>query len=120
MSRLYEMHVEIDNVTEDIETAVTEACDEEWQFEDWHRNNVSKKSRPKKFQLEAWGQSNLCGGESEEDFAKRLKRAIWKAAKAYLPVTIYATYMEDLPCSSYSSTEKEYEKEKAHGLEETD
>jgi len=108
MSRLYEMHVEIENVSKDTTDAVTEACNGEWTFEEWHEDAESGKSRKGNFRLEAWGQSSLCGGEGEEEFTKRLKTAIWKAAGKYVPVTLHATYMENLPCESYESTEEEY------------
>lgn len=109
MSRAYEMHVEIENVSKDTVDTVIDACNDEWPFEEWHEDEESKKSRKGNIRLEAWGQSNLCGGEGEDDFSKRLKASIWKAAGKYVPVTVYATYLEDLPCESYESTEKEYE-----------
>lgn len=110
MSRYYEMHVEIENVSKDTTDAVVDACNDEWPFEEWHENEESEKSRKGNFQLEAWGKSNLSGGESEGDFTKRLKAAIWKAAGKYVPVALHATYLEDLPCESCSSTEEEYAK----------
>lgn len=110
MSRYYEMHVEIENVSKDTSNEVVDACNEEWPFEEWHENDESEESRKGNLKLEAWGKSNLTGGESEADFARRLKANIWKAAGKYVPVTITATYLEDLPYESYSSTEKEYKK----------
>lgn len=118
MSRMYEMHVEIENVNSDIKEAVIEACTEEWPFSEWHEDEESKKSRKGKYRLESWGQSNLCGGESEEEFTRRLKAAIWKAAGTYVPVMVYATFMENLPCETYGSTAAEYKEWKKQDADE--
>jgi len=108
---MYEMRVEIDNVSGNTQDDVIEACQEEWQFDEtWYENENSEEPHKGRYRLEGWGQGNLTGGESEGEFADRLKAAIWKAAGEYVPVLIFATYLENLPCESYESTEEEYEK----------
>jgi hypothetical protein len=54
------------------------------------------------------GQGNLTGGESEDEFAERTTRAVWTANRGYCAVRVKATYLEDLPCETYSFGRKEY------------
>lgn len=110
MSRMYEMRVEIDNVSSNTLETVIEACGEEWPFDVWDENQNYNEPYKGRYRLEGWGEGSLTGGESEEGFVDRLKAAIWKAAREYVSVWIYATYLEDPPCESYTSTEEEYEK----------
>ena len=57
-----------------------------------------------------WGgaEGRLCGGEGEEEFSKRVADAVWSIAKKYLPISIKATYLEELPFEEYVFNEKDY------------
>ena len=102
MSRLYGMNVTIsDYVPERIE-AIKRAAAEEWQFEDWFDRDGGE--------VESYAESQLCGGETEENFTERLTHAVWQANGAYCDVSVSATYLEDLPCEVHSLGEEEYDR----------
>ena len=83
-------------------------CIQEWGFgaEDFAEHG--RGSPEVKPVLRATARDNLCGGESEEDFADRIAGAIWKANGAYCEVTVYATYLESLPCETHVRGERQY------------
>jgi hypothetical protein len=99
MSRFYGMNVKIENYNEENEQAVVDAATEEWGFTDWH----SWEDR-----LESYGENHLSGGETEEEFTDRLTAAIWQANGRFCPVTITATYLEDLPGEIHERNENHY------------
>lgn len=109
MSRYYQMDVEITKCDLSRKEKIIEAANDEWDFEDWYADEY----------LGASGRSNLCGGESEEEFVVRLSRAVWKANGAYCPVRVTATYLEDLPTEQHLLKEDEYEQAKKAGLLES-
>lgn len=98
MSRYYSMTVTIKNPT-NIE-ATKEAAESEWNFSDWHENEGC---------LIATEEGHLAGGESEEEFAARLSEAIWEANEEYCEVEINCTYLEEIPCETYTFKEEEYQ-----------
>lgn len=106
MSRAYEMHVTIEDVTKDVEHAVIDACNEQWNFDDWASGVGGEES----YNVEGWGRSRLCGGESEEEFTDRLSFAIWEATGCYLLVRVNATYLEDIPCEVHTRDKDDYNK----------
>jgi hypothetical protein len=99
MSRYYEMSVEISGHRPEAADAVRQAAEEEWPFEDWDDRHEK---------LTASGRDSLYGSQSEEAFAERLSLAVWLANGAYCQVTVQATYLEDLPCGTYSLSEADY------------
>jgi hypothetical protein len=112
MSRYYEMSVEIKNYDPNLVYEIQEAAQTEWSFDDdWYQDKSGKIPV-----MSCYGQSNLCGGEREEEFGRRLRLAIWKANKKYCDIALTATCLEDLPHEFYSGDEDEYEKAKAEGL----
>lgn len=102
MSRLYEMQVVVHDYDPKKKEAIQLACSEEWEFEDFYSDSSDT-------EMEATGQSNLCGGESEEEFRDRLCHAIWKANDAYCEVIVNATYLEALPYETYTGGRKLYD-----------
>jgi hypothetical protein len=76
---------------------VRDAAAQEWLFDDWYES-FSETT----WCLTASGCGSLCGGESEEEFAKQVTEAIWKANGKYCEVEVVATYMEDLPYTTHS------------------
>jgi len=89
MSRLYEMEVTIEGFDPDKAQEIQDAAQEQWPFEeDWSEDEET---------MSAHGQSNLCGGEMDCEFAKRLTKAIFEANGGPCKVKVDATYMENLP-----------------------
>ena len=105
MSRYYEMDVHFHRANPDRVDAIKQAAAEEWPFEDWYA--VEYPDTPTSFGSN--DQDNLCGGESDKEFATRLARAIWEANGGYCEIEILATYLETIPCETYSFDEDEYE-----------
>ena len=104
MSRLYEMQVNIEEYNKDREWEIQEAANDAWNFgDDWYTGNDY---------MSAHGQANLCGGEGEDEFARRLANEIWKANGGYCKVEVVATYLEDLPFERYELGEEDYNKVK--------
>jgi len=105
MSRSYGMRVRIVKPNTRKLKEIQKAMDEIWQFTDLE--TVKGKGRSVQA-IEAYGESNLCGGESEEEFAERFAAAIWKASGGYCEIEIDATYLEDLPYSTHVMGHDEY------------
>lgn len=106
MARYYEMTLEVQGIDPTKSEKIFDAMREHWTFERadcWMVGFGAAK-------LGGTGRSNLCGGESEEEFAWRITRAIWIANGAYCPVEVIATYLEELPYNSYQLDEGEYAK----------
>jgi hypothetical protein len=100
MSRSYDMQVEITGLDQSREEAVKKAAELEWPFDSWP---------PYDDKLLAYGEGQLCGGESEEEFVERLTRAIWTANGKFCPVEVRATYLDDLPHETYNLDEDQYD-----------
>ena len=105
MSRLYEMTVTISGYAEDKKDEIMDACKGEWNFDDMFAYTTTEEL-PK---LCGSAQGSLVGGESEDEFAKRLALAIWKANGTFCHIEVCATYMEELPHETYIMDEEEYE-----------
>jgi len=101
MSRCYSMSVEIKGYNPAKETNIKEAMENEWNWEDYSTYNKI---------LSTYGDGNLCAGETEEEFAERISKAIWKANEGYCEVAVNQTCLEDLPCDTYHFNEEDYKK----------
>jgi len=99
------MSVEITDAADGAVGAVRAAANAEWDFKDWDGQIQDAEGR----KMSASGESALCGGESEEEFAQRLAGAIWKANRAFCPVKVRATYLEEVPFEEYVFDEGDYE-----------
>jgi len=102
MSRAYRMDLTVRNCRRDRLEGIQQAAEELWPFEDWsfrdsREENVSELLQ----QLCCGAEDNLCAGETEEEFAQRLARAIWRANGHFCPVSVAATYLEAIPCEQY-------------------
>lgn len=107
MSRSYSIVVEIDDCRCDRVTAIKEAAEEQWPFEDWQ---FTDKGDPATLDhLWATADDQLTGGETERQFGERLARAIWRANEGFCEVTVTATYLEDLPHECYFFERSEYD-----------
>ncbi len=83
---------------------VEAAAEEEWEFMDWNRLITNYPNT--KHQTHAEGEGCLGGGETEEEFAKRLSIAILKANGAPCKIRVVATCLDDLPCNIHECNEK--------------
>lgn len=104
MSRYYEMNVYIDGYDPEKLDKIKEVADKEWDFE-FFTIPLCNNETPR---LNATGRDNLCGGESEEEFAQRLTAAVWKANEKFCKVEVFATYLENLPFETYILDEEDY------------
>lgn len=102
MSRSYSMAVSISEFKPERRDAIEDACNDEWSFDDWSLSSTDE--------LVGTGDGSLCGGESEDEFAARLRDAIWEANGEGCTISVDATYLEDLPCSNYTFDADEYKK----------
>jgi hypothetical protein len=100
------MAVEIRGYDKEKAGEIQEACHEEWNFEDFWCGRAGQA----RSSMGTAGRDNLCGGETEDQFAERLTIAIWKANKSHCDVSVHATYLEELPYDSYHFGKDEYEK----------
>ena len=99
MSRYYGMNVTISGHKPEAAKAIRGAAAGEWPFDEWTDYDD---------QLTAYGEDNLCGGETEEQFTERITVALWRANGAYCEVTVDATYLESLPYETHSLDQADY------------
>ena len=99
MSRLYNMSVTVEGYDPKRRVAIEEAAAEEWDFDDWDERPLDKSEGPPTLSVN--GVSELCGGETEDKFARRLTLAIFKANRGRCRVVVNATCLENPPCDSY-------------------
>ena len=99
MSRSYSMLVRISDVAPERVDRVKQAAKDMWDFEDWHEYENS---------ISSCVDGYLCGGETEDEFAERLAKVIWAANGGYCAVEVVATYLENLPCETYTFDEDQY------------
>jgi len=104
MSRNYSMTVFVADYDTEKAAAIREAAEEEWNFDDWRE--VPRHDKPP--QLAGWGDDVLCGGETEDEFADRLAKAIWRANGAYCGVEVHAVFLDDLPREVYQPDHEDY------------
>lgn len=107
MSRAYAMSVRVNNPDPNRVRAIEDAAEEEWDFDDWH---VHEMHDGEGLRLTASGESRLYRGESEEEFADRLAKAIWIANGAYCEIEVAATCLEYLPFETHHRRLDDYEK----------
>ena len=99
MSRYYSMFVRVSGFDSERIEAVKGAAFDVWPFDDWHDHEGT---------LTASADAQLCSGETEEEFADRLAKAIWEANETYCAVEIAATYLEEIPHENHSRDEEDY------------
>ena len=106
MSRAYSMYVTI-TAFDDVTTPdIVEAVRREWPFGD---PDVDRNDRGRPQKLSFCGNGGLAGGDTEEEFALRLSKAVWAAHGDYCVVEVNATCLDDLPYNHHCLDEEEYE-----------
>ena len=103
MSRAYGMELRMYDVQSERIDAIKASAENEWPFQDWTQGEEDGQRN-----LAACGESSLCGGESEEEFTDRLAAAIWQANGTFCRVTVYATFLEELPYDNLCSLNCDY------------
>lgn len=93
------MSLRIERVVRDRIRYVKRNAGREWPFKDWYFFEGD---------LSSYGESNLCGGEDEEEFVDRLAHSIWKANKKFCEVVVNATYLEELPYETHIRSKRDY------------
>lgn len=91
MSRFYMMTLEVKKYEKSKEHGIIDAANNEWPF----------KLEPFGEGLLGTGEKNLCGGETEDEFARRVAKAVFKANGKPCEVDIRATFLEELPYEAY-------------------
>lgn len=103
MGRLYEMAIHISGFRKERIKNIQTQIQKEW--------NV-KELQSGKSTVSFFGEINLSGGESEDEFARKVATLIWNINGAYCKVEVNATYLENLPSETYSFTTKDYRQQK--------
>ena len=99
MSRAYDMYLQVAQIKPKRRKAIKKAAEQNWPF-DWFTDSPTL--------LEGMGESSLCGGEGEHEFAERLARAIWQAQGGYCEVIVTATYLENPPHEDFAFDEEDW------------
>ena len=100
MSRAYGMTVSVSRYDPAKRRQIRKAARTVWPFVGWDFDGAGT--------LHSYGESQLCGGETEEQFTERLTAAIWRANQAYCEVVVDATYLESLPYETHSLNDDDY------------
>jgi len=103
MSRAYQIQVEVRRANLNRLAAINERCAaerfvDELTVDDGDNNSV----------MIGNAIGNLFAGETEEEFANELTRAIWKANGAFCDVTVRLLHLDDLPFNVIELGEDDY------------
>ena len=103
MSRNYNMNIEVTGYNPDHAPAITLAMEESWEGD-------AVISGPRDSQC-IWlnEDGSLCGGQSEDDFAREIATAIMQANQGPCQVHVCATYLDNLPYENYHFDKEDYE-----------
>lgn len=74
---------------------ILNALKQEWEVQDECGCNPNDEDGQNFFST--YGESYLCGGESEAQFTDRVALAVWKANGGYCHIQVEAVYLEELP-----------------------
>ena len=105
MSRFYGMNVTVSGHSKEKTKEIVAALTNEWPSL-WEGLENCLKADDE--ELSAYGEDQLCGGESEDEFSARVAKAVWTANGKYCRVVVRCTYLEDIPCERYTFDEKNY------------
>ena len=100
MSRYYEMTVTVNDMASDRKDAIEEAARTEWDFGGCYESQGG---------MTLSGDGQLCGGESEDEFAERITKAVWQANGQFCVVEVTATHLENLPYETYQLDRDDYD-----------
>ena len=109
MSRRYEMDALIRGYEPEDREILKGLCMEEWEFEDAFET-LPEQALDGRIELHMTGEGFLAGGESEEEFARRLSHNVWRGLGYYCEIEVRATYLEEIPYETHFQGPDEYEK----------
>ena len=117
MSRFYSMSVAVEFKPEDTPAVVEKikaALCEVWpefgdNLEVWESHQAAD-SDVMVPSLHGYGDDNLYGGMTEEEFTDQLAKAVWKAAGSYRVIDVGCTCLENLPVEHHCPDEEDYER----------
>lgn len=101
MSRYYEMDIEVSGIVPDKMDEILDVIRDEWNIDDVYEQSDTC--------LNVIGRSTLSGGETEEEFSRRLSQEIWRVNGQFCKVIVRATYLEELPYETYTFDQAEYD-----------
>ena len=107
MSRNFSMNIEVTGSVPALRRKIVAACCREWGFaaSDF---SFLKPDPPKPHSMTVTADGQLCGGETDSEFADRLAAAVWAANGAYCEVTVRATCLDELPYDTNTRDETDY------------
>lgn len=101
MSRHYEMHVLVKGFDKTREDDIDTAIQDVWGMQDsWDEDGGHLWS----------GDGTLGQGMLEEEFARRMRNAVWEANGAFCEVEVRCIYLDDPPTSYHVFNEEDYKK----------
>ncbi|NLX96906.1 MAG: hypothetical protein GXY83_12080 [Rhodopirellula sp.] len=104
MSRLYSMTVYVEDFQAAHTADIQKAANDEWSGLELRSNPVEGNV------LSGEAESQLCGGETEEEFALRISKAIFQANQGPCIVRVDAIYLEELPYETYEHGPEDYDR----------
>ena len=108
MSRLYGMTLSVKNHDHKKRNAILKEACTEWNF-DTDVICVFKKDTPKENIFMEEAVNNLCGGESEDEFAERISKSVMRANKGPCNVTVHTVCYENIPRETFDHNEELWE-----------
>ena len=103
MSRAYHMTVYVEDFDAAQIENIQRSANDEWPGLEL-RDNEAEEGR-----LFGEAENQLCGGETEEEFAARISKAIFLANQGPCVVRVDAICLEDLPYETYEHGPEDYD-----------
>lgn len=107
MSRYYQMDITVRGFKDEKRDDIEDSLNEEWEFDGWD-SRVEEVDGGEVDVIYASGCSNLCGGETEEEFTKRVTEVVWRVNDGFCSVHVLAIYLEDPPSEAHELSEDDY------------
>lgn len=104
MSRHYRMQILVNGHHPVLSREIEDIVRETWPVEFVDTMTGS----PEKPELAFEGESSLGGGMSEEEFTDRVARAVMQVNGGPCTVTVFATYLDDLPTDQHTRDINDY------------
>ena len=103
MSRHYSMTIHVEGFDAAHIKSIQAAADEEWPGLELHHSEAEGEI------LFGEAENQLCGGETEVEFARRISKAIFRANHGPCTVRVDAIYLEELPYETYEYGPEDYD-----------
>lgn len=103
MSRAYHMTVYVEDFDAAEIKSIQKAANDEWPGLELRHSEAEEGG------LFGEAEHQLCGGETEEEFARRISKAIFLANQGPCVVRVDAMCLEDLPYETYGYGPEDYD-----------